>query len=829
MRDRILATAAALALVAMVGTRAAAVGTIDTTNATIDTGSAPTQGTVTIDPAAPTGIVPTLPAITEPGDAPTVTGSMPAIPSFGDGSEGAFSATVGTVALTPGTHQYTSFDVTSGAGVTLSGATTILVQGAVSISGSLSSATAGAGITMHCGGDFTLVSRTPASLVETTAVSSPIEIVAGGNMEIGTGVNNADAQVSAASSDVTIDAYGDDGLNAAIRIQSGRILAPAGSITTRCNGWFSSGGILSTRPGVVACQGPLWIRSFTNNITANSNGSYTVTAGSATLECDAWLFVGGPFDVVGTGSATFSTTNGPCDLTGGVTTADGDVTVQCGGDSDLRDREVTAGGSGRLSLSTTGNLRCRGAPVRSLANDLDLVAGGTIRLVGAASLSSDSALRLSSSGGDFRMFNTSELVGLGAATVRVAGDVFVGEATPPEKLPSNDANCVLDVGSMDLTAGGDVTLDATTTRAGGIGGAFHVLCGGALTVAGAITARGDVTLQSQDGDIDVLGVSLTTDDMTEDGAIRVETWKAGAQIDASSAIIRSGSSTAQSGDVDVLVHDPGPTVIDSFILPKIVRLKLKGEGKDSLKAAGVYDDGGNPVDYSQPMTIQVGDFERTFTVQPNKRGTAFKFKGPDVVLKLRPNRSDSSRGFFVLLISKTTLAGLIDPNAPLEMHFSGTGLPDAFGKFELTNGGYRVGRARGTLIAPEFFLTRIKAKVRDEKRDTMKMKGGFRTDGPVPEMLGTVVIAVGDEFRLSVPGSEFSRKKDRFTYRNKANGVSIRLFVDFGRELMQIVTKGAELGDLSGPTTDIEFDAGDGRGAVLGTVVLGENGDKRGY
>ena len=190
MRHRILATAAALALVATVGPRAAAVGTIDTTDATIDSGTAPTRGTVTIDPAAPIGVIPALPGIEEPGDAPTVTGSMPAMPSVGDGSEGAFSATAGTVALTPGTHQYTSFDITNGANVTLSGATTILVQGAVSIRGSLSSSTAGAGITMYCGGDFTLVSRIPASLVQTTAASSPIEIVAGGNMEIGTGVNN---------------------------------------------------------------------------------------------------------------------------------------------------------------------------------------------------------------------------------------------------------------------------------------------------------------------------------------------------------------------------------------------------------------------------------------------------------------------------------------------------------------------------------------------------------------------------------------------------------------------------------------------------------------
>lgn len=829
MRQRILALAAALAVVATIGTRAAAVGTIDTTDATIESGAAPTRGTVTIDPAAPIGVAPVLPGIEEPGDAPIVTGSMPPLPSFGDGGEGAFSATTGTVALTPGTHQFTSFDITNGASVTVSGATTILVQGAVSIAGRLTSSTQGAGITIRCGGDFTLVSRSPASLVQTTEASSPIEIVAGGNMAIGTGVNNLDAQVTASSSDVTIDAYGVDAVIAAIRIQSGRILAPAGSITTRCNGWFSSGGVLSTRPGVIACRGPLWIRSFASNVTANSNGTFSVTAGSATLECDAWLFVGGRFDVSGTGSATFSTTKGPCDLTGGVTTANGDVTIRSGGTTDVREQEVTAGGSGRLSLSTSGDLLCRGSPVRSTGSDVDLVAGGTIRLEGAASLSSDTALRLSSSGGDFRMFNTSELVGLGAATVRVAGDVFVGEATPPEKRPSGDAACVLDVGSMEMSAGGDVTLDAVTTRATAIDGTFRVLSGGALTIAGAITAPGDITLQSQGGDVDVLGVSLTTGDMAQAGAIRVETWKPGGRIDAVEAIVRSGSSAGQSGNVDLLVHDPGATVIKPFILPKIVRLKLRGEGKDSLKAAGVYDDGGNTVDYGQPVTIQVGDFERTFTVEPNRSGATFKFKGPDVTLMLRPNRSDSSRGFFVLVISKTTLAGLIDPDAPLSMHFTGTGLPDAAGRFELTGGGYRIGRTRGTLIAPEFFLTRIRATVRDGKPDTMKMKGGFRTDGPVPATLGTVVIAVGDTFRLSVPGSEFRRSKDRFTYQTKASGVSIRLFVDFGRELVQIVTKGAELGDLSGPTTDVEFDAGDGRGAVRGTVVLGANGDSRGY
>lgn len=267
-----------------------------------------------------------------------------------------------------------------------------------------------------------------------------------------------------------------------------------------------------------------------------------------------------------------------------------------------------------------------------------------------------------------------------------------------------------------------------------------------------------------------------------------------------------------------------------YFLPKIVRAVLRGPGKDSLKAAGVFDDAGADVDYGDPVTIEVGGFSRSFTLTPNADGSVLKFKGDDLKLTLSPNRFGSSRGLFVLNISKTTLAGLVDPDAPLELHFSGTGLDDAAGVVVLTKGGFRIGKSKGTLQEPLFFPTRLVATVDETKPDKLKFKAGFSTDRPVPATLGTVVVAIGDTLRIELPGSAFKRKGDTFTHRtSEKGGAKFSVKVDFRRELLQVVSKGLELGDLPGPTTLVEFDAGDGRGSIFATVRLGTEGNRRGY
>ena len=278
----------------------------------------------------------------------------------------------------------------------------------------------------------------------------------------------------------------------------------------------------------------------------------------------------------------------------------------------------------------------------------------------------------------------------------------------------------------------------------------------------------------------------------------------------------------------VALRQAGPTPVVSYFLPRVVALKLAGAGKDSLVASGFYDDGGLGPDYTQPVTVDVGGFEEVFTLVPNARRTAFKFKGQRLRFAIAPNLRGSSRGRFRMRIAKTTLGGLIDPAQAVDFHFRATGLPDAQGRVVLTGGRYRLGKKRGALILPPFFPARATATLRAANLDTLSFKGGFATNGTTPASLGTVQFAFGS-FAQMLEGSAFTKAGDQFKYAATQGKTKVAMVIDFLRETVTLKASKVELGDVANPTADFLFDAGAGAGPIRNTVRLGAKGAKRFY
>ena len=264
------------------------------------------------------------------------------------------------------------------------------------------------------------------------------------------------------------------------------------------------------------------------------------------------------------------------------------------------------------------------------------------------------------------------------------------------------------------------------------------------------------------------------------------------------------------------------TPVVSYFLPRSVAVRLAGAGKDTLVASGFYDDGSLPVDYTKPVTVDIGLFSQAFTLA--HKGANFTFKDTHTKFQITPNLKGSSQGKFKMKISKTTLMGLIDPTAPVDFHFRASGLPDAQGRVGLTAGKYRLGKKRGALFSPPAFPAKAKVKLGDGAVDSLTFKGGFATSGVTPAALGTVRFGLGPVFTRVIPGAQFKKTGDKYKFTAKQGKTSFTITLDFLRELVTVAAKGVELGTLSPATIDVVFDAGGSAGTVRTTVKVGVTG-----
>src|SRR6185436_20581239 len=85
--------------------------------------------------------------------------------------------------------------------------------------------------------------------------------------------------------------------------------------------------------------------------------------------------------------------------------------------------------------------------------------------------------------------------------------------------------------------------------------------------------------------------------------------------------------------------NPPPTPITSFFLPRTLTLVVKSPSsdKDSLIGSGYVDDGGVAIDFTHPVTVKIGGWQRTITLAPNKKATKFTFKDATLNFVLTPN------------------------------------------------------------------------------------------------------------------------------------------------------------------------------------------------
>ena len=825
-------------LVGAVGEARGADGSISTTNATIASGAAPTQGVVTIDASAPEAEAPALPALTPLGDIGTMTGALAAFPGGGTGAEGAFHATA-TQTLAGGTFHFTSYLVDSGVTVTYSGPVTILATGDVTVRGKVVTTASDAPITIRCAGEF-LVDGASAAIA-TSAAISPVTIHAG--RSVGTG---ADDGISAAIGNVSVTAYGMVAGTGDIDVTGGFIEDGAGPGVGQGAVTLRAAGSIHVTAGarVGSVDDPLLLQAF--------GGDVTVSDGSYLNARDERLTVEASGDVRVSGSSYVNTQNGAmvvsafggdvtADSTGGAAyfnTREGDLTLRASGGLSFKN-----GGSSASSLTGKVTLLAFDGDVGFDHAESLLNTAGSAEVRAAADVRCAGALR---TGGDLLV----EALGgslsfTGDGSVRVTGDghVDLRAVTLIEVLQGPDGSASIETnfgaGDIRLSAGGggiDLDIRVVDCEAGDI----------TLLTTGPIALRttteedtpralagGAISMISATGGIRVAGADVTTRNqsgVTSSGDILLESFGgANGAIDADGATIRSGTSTAASGSVTLRVHGSSAVpVTRSYFLPSVVKTKLNGAGKDTLVAAGFFDDGGATVSYGSPVTITVAGFSRTFDLTPNKKGTVFGFKGPDLILSVRPDRvveqgvQGSSRGKFRLRIADTTLAGLVPTEGEVDFHLSASGLSDAVGIVVVEGGKYKLGRRRGTLSAPAFLPKTVKASVGDTKPDKLLLIGGFAATADAPAALGTVRVGVGETFSLEIPGDQFTRKGDVWTFRQKADGTLVSVAIDFVREQVTVRTKGVEVGDLAGATTDIVFDSGAGTPAVATTVVLSQ-------
>lgn len=286
--------------------------------------------------------------------------------------------------------------------------------------------------------------------------------------------------------------------------------------------------------------------------------------------------------------------------------------------------------------------------------------------------------------------------------------------------------------------------------------------------------------------------------------------------------------TATVTPTPTVTASPTEETVLSYFLPKSLKLKLAGAGKDLLALAGSFDDGNLPADLTQPVTIEVAGFSRTVSLTA-KGPEAFAFKDATFSMVVKTHVKGSSRGSFKMKLGKATLAGVIDPAATIALHFRASGLPDALGIVKLTAGAFKLGKVRGDLVAPAFFPAKAVVAANDGKPDALAFSGGFGNAGTTPAVLGDVHIALGDTFEQTIAGSAFTRKGNVFSHSEKGAGTALSVNLDFGRGILKVKAKGFEVGTFAAPTADFVVYVGGSTRPVRATVRLGGSGAKRVY
>jgi len=790
---RVIGTAALAALAfGAGGGPASALGVIDITDSTVQSGSLPFPTGVTIDPAAP-GSPPAAPDAGAAPAAPSLGGAMPAFPGAGDGTDGAFAAAVDTT-LAGGTWNFTSFTVSNLATVEVTGAAVILVQGDASINGRVFSNADGFSLMLVCGGGFELMN---VSRFETLGANSDVLVAAGTKIDVGSGLAGGMigfAMVRAVAGDVELRAHGPDPMagDTDITVDAGQVLAPAGSVTLLSAEGITVGGGTALTPGdALAGGGAFLARAFGDGIAVTEFGEVDAANGSpATLESAGRIDFDGQWFAGGATAVRLAAVLGPVAIGGSIGASTGGIEVLSGAGIAYTkaDTEVSVGGFGSLLLSAAaGSIVLTSQDCRSYTSGgtLTAVASGDIHLFSNSFLSTfapNLSLSVRSSGGSVILEDSSSLDSGGPLAILAGADFSALGGGPTVRGQS-----------VQIGAEGSASISLITARA--TSGGFGILASGPVVVDRTLTAAGSVSVASLGSDLNLDTATVRTDDQTAppSGSITVESWNPDAQILATEATIRSGTSSSAPGAVSLLVH--GTLVVlppvESFLLPKKVKATKDGD-RSRLVAAGIFDTGPDPADLGAAATVDVGGL--SFPIEglvPNAKATAFVHREPGLVLLVIPSKTGSSRARFRLVALGAGLEGAVNLEDDLALSFD-NGAILGTGTVGLEAGKYVLGRKRGALKEPNLWLAKARAKVVGDGMDVLSLRVGLATDGETPTEAPSLQVAFGDSFTQTFTGEQFAVNGGVLS----AVDGGVKAVLDYRRELLTVSARGINLGNF---------------------------------
>jgi hypothetical protein len=537
------------ALLCCVPRPALAEDTIVTTGAEIAAGAGSPAGRTILDPLAPPAPQPVFVPRLRPPVLAELVSDIPPLGETGEGVEALVAAAGTTTTLPSGTHDYASFTVEADAGVECLGPVTIRVTGAVSIQGSVTSASDGASITFVCGGGFAM----------------------------GTGPEGAAPSIETSGSDshVTIDAATSVSIDAA----AGSVIAANGDVTLRHRRQYETlvlrGVEVSSDVGAVSVRsdGSLAL----TNVSVDAAGDIDLCAFNGVLSIgDAELDASGALrarsrsqvsftDVAATsaGAIDLLAVHGRVNLTRTtvetVAGSSGDITVRSGDHTFVSRSTLRHRGTGTLAMraidlvleypqnaKASYVLHEGDGDVRMLLDSMLITYGGSQVvaehgdvLVHAYFVEANGDARFSAIAGTLD-FNTDQSVKLRAS--------FTGG---PAGLPD------LEAGTISIAAR-DEDASLSVDRADAGFGGFTLLASRNVSLRGTFASAGPVSIRSVYFGIDLAGADVSTAAASgrATAPIVVETsYSFDRAIDATGARIRSGDATdGASGDVVLAVH-----------------------------------------------------------------------------------------------------------------------------------------------------------------------------------------------------------------------------------------------------------------------------------
>ncbi|MCE9636471.1 MAG: YncE family protein [Planctomycetes bacterium] len=630
---------------------------------------------------------------------------------------------------------------------------------------------------------------------------------------------------------------------------------------------FAVGTLTLTTTSVLGADAPAGTKVYVSNSDSSSVGviDANATQGGAKKEPRAAILrtVGSgsePRGLAGTPDGAFiyvtnrfgSSIPGP----GGPTTLPSVSVIETATDTSVGDIAVTGLEPYNLAITPDGTrvyVVCTGSSTVSV---ISRTTNAEVASIALPTASSPEGIAITADGAKVyvvgRQSNTVDVIATASNTV-IAQGITVG-SNPRDAAVSSDGTRVIVVGD-GVPA---IILTATDTRAdtglSGVGPQRDVAVAGNfayvtnfsldLPAPAKKTPRAsggssgpsldiyDLTDNSYAGSIAVSGVKPYGVALLPDGSTAYVSCQDSNEVRVIDLVAKTetGESVAVGNSPrGVALISPNAIDVPSYLLPRSLRLTLKEGAHDSMVTRGTFDDGGVSLDFTQPVTIDIGGFSRTFTLLAT-RTEYLSPKESGVALRVKPGVKGSSRGKFRLSLKNTELDQKVDPNAPLLIRLAASGAPAVRGRVKLTAGFFRIGKASGDILEPAFFPRRATVALADGANDVLALQGGFATSGVVPQTISSVKIGFGPTFTRTIAGRDFTSKAGAFTYVEKGDaGMQLTVKVDFRKDIVTINAKKIELGALTSPRIDIVFGNGSSPSVATNSVRLGVKGNRRYY